>query len=105
MLGIKVDKFNESLKISWQLSQIEIPIKEIKDVSLDLTYGGEEKSAIRIGTPYGTTDRVVIKTTNNTYIFFTIRLLLINQLILVLLIFMNHCDDNYSDKYRGDVFD
>ncbi len=71
MLGIKIDKFNESLKISWQLSQIEIPIKEIKDVSLDLTYGGEEKNAIRIGTPYGTTDRVVIKTTNNTYILFT----------------------------------
>ncbi len=44
MLGIKVDKFNESLKINWQLSQIEIPIKEIKDVSLDLTYGGEEKN-------------------------------------------------------------
>ncbi|EIM08891.1 hypothetical protein UY9_20029 [Bacillus atrophaeus C89] len=43
MLGIKIDKFNESLKISWQLSQIEIPIKEIKDVSLSDLRGRGEK--------------------------------------------------------------
>ncbi|MFX5502080.1 hypothetical protein ACM5ME_18985, partial [Bacillus subtilis] len=29
------------------------------------------KSAVRIGFPYGSTDRVVIKTANNTYILFT----------------------------------
>ncbi|WP_437131442.1 SunI/YnzG family protein [Bacillus atrophaeus] len=70
MFGIKVEKSNENLIINWQLSRIEIPIKEIKDVSLDLTYGGEEKNAIRIGTPYGSTDRVVNKTANNTNILF-----------------------------------
>ncbi|MCY7981743.1 hypothetical protein [Bacillus inaquosorum] len=71
MLGIKVEKSNENLIISWQLSKIEIPIKEIDDVFLDPNYGGEKKSAVRIGFPYGSTDRVVIKTANNTYILFT----------------------------------
>ncbi|WP_286058504.1 SunI/YnzG family protein [Bacillus mojavensis] len=72
MLGIKVEKSNDNLIINWQLSKIEIPIKEISDVFLDQNYGGEEKSAVRIGLPYGSTDRIVIKTANNTYILFTI---------------------------------
>ncbi|MEC1688749.1 SunI/YnzG family protein [Bacillus mojavensis] len=71
MLGIKVEKSNDNLIINWQLSKIEIPIKEISDVFLDQNYGGEEKSAVRIGLPYGSTDRIVIKTANNTYILFT----------------------------------
>ncbi|MDR4910590.1 MULTISPECIES: hypothetical protein [Bacillus] len=71
MLGIKVEKLNENLIINWQLSKIEIPIKEINDVFLDPNYGGEGKSAVRIGFPYGSTDRVVIKTANSTYILFT----------------------------------
>lgn len=62
---------NENLIIKWKLSKIEIPIREINDMFLDPNYGGEEKSAIRIGFPYGSTDRVVIKTSNNTYIMFT----------------------------------
>ncbi|WP_025691173.1 SunI/YnzG family protein [Paenibacillus zanthoxyli] len=71
MLGIDVKKQNEKLIITWQLTKIEIPIDDIRDVLFDDTYGGEEKSAIRIGAPYGTTDRVVIKTISNTYILFT----------------------------------
>ncbi|QHM16661.1 Sublancin immunity protein SunI [Bacillus subtilis] len=71
MLGINVKKSNENLIINWQLSKIEIPIKEINNVFLDPNYGGGEKSAVRIGFPYGSTDRVVIKTANNTYILFT----------------------------------
>ncbi|MDM5301918.1 hypothetical protein QUF44_09950 [Bacillus subtilis] len=71
MLGINVEKTNENLIINWKLSKIEIPIREINDVFLDPNYGGEEKSAVRIGFPYGSTDRVVIKTANNTYILFT----------------------------------
>ncbi|KUP37485.1 PH domain-containing protein [Bacillus halotolerans] len=71
MIGVKVKKSKENLVINWQLSKIEIPIKEINDVFLDPNYGGEEKSAVRIGFPYGSTDRVVIKTANNTYILFT----------------------------------
>ncbi|AKE23646.1 UPF0457 protein YnzG [Bacillus subtilis subsp. subtilis] len=43
MLGINVEKSNENLIINWQLSKIEIPIKEINDVFLDPNYGGEEK--------------------------------------------------------------
>ncbi|UQZ46156.1 PH domain-containing protein [Bacillus sp. PK3-037] len=71
MIGVKVEKSKENLVINWQLSKIEIQIKEINDVFLDPNYGGEEKSAVRIGFPYGSTDRVVIKTANNTYILFT----------------------------------
>ncbi|POO80441.1 hypothetical protein C1T30_23815 [Bacillus sp. MBGLi97] len=61
---------NENLIIKWQLSKIEIPIREINDMFLDPKYGREKKSAIRIGFPYGY-GRVVIKTANNTYIMFT----------------------------------
>lgn len=39
MLGINVEKSNENLIINWQLSKIEIPIKEINDVFLDPNYG------------------------------------------------------------------
>ncbi|WP_316274371.1 SunI/YnzG family protein [Bacillus halotolerans] len=71
MIGVKVERSKENLVINWKLSKIEIPIKEINDVFLDPNYGGEEKSAVRIGFPYASTDRVVIKTANNTYILFT----------------------------------
>jgi hypothetical protein len=71
MSGIKIEQLNDNLVISWLLSKIEIPISEIVEVTLDDTYGGEEKTAIRIGTPYGETDRVVIHTHSNTYILFT----------------------------------
>ena len=43
-----------------------IPIFDIEGISLDNTYAGEEKNAIRIGTPFATTDRVVIKTKKET---------------------------------------
>jgi len=57
--------------IRWLLTKITIPITDILIVTTDDTYGGEEKQAIRIGMPYGTTDRVVIITNKNTYILFT----------------------------------
>jgi Bacterial PH domain len=68
---VKASRNNENLRIKWQLSQIDIPLSEIKDVTLDDTYGGEDKKAIRIGFPYGHTDRVVIKTSAETYILYT----------------------------------
>ncbi|ARA98710.1 MULTISPECIES: hypothetical protein [Geobacillus] len=71
MSGIKVEKLNDKLVISWLLSKIEVPISDIVKVTFDDTYGGEEKTAIRIGTPYGATDRLVILTHSNTYILFT----------------------------------
>ncbi|MFS0663332.1 PH domain-containing protein [Bacillus mojavensis] len=71
MIGVKVEKSKENLVINWLLSKIEIPFKEINDVSLDLNYGGEEKSTVTLGFPNGSTDRVVIKTANSTYILFT----------------------------------
>lgn len=55
LLGIKIEKLNENLIINWQLSKIEILIKDINDVFLDPNYGGEEKRAVRIGFPYGST--------------------------------------------------
>jgi hypothetical protein len=71
LFEIKVSKNNEFLVINWQLNKIEIPLSDIIDVKNDDTYGGTEKSAIRIGNPYGNTDRVVIKTKKETYILFT----------------------------------
>lgn len=71
MLGISVTPSGENLIIRWQLTKIEIPLAEITEVTLDDTYGGSDKEAIRIGTPYGTTDRVAIKTMTRTYLLFT----------------------------------
>ncbi|MNC66172.1 hypothetical protein D3C75_1165440 [compost metagenome] len=71
MLGIDVKKQDNKLVISWQLSKFEISISEIIDVFSDNTYAGEDKNAIRIGTPYATTDRIAIKTKSKTYILYT----------------------------------
>ncbi|MGE7883495.1 hypothetical protein [Bacillus sp. NPDC094077] len=72
MLGINVKKTNEELIISWQLAKIHIPLSEIIEVIEDNTYAGvEEKDVIRIGTAYGTTDRILIKTVKQNYLLFT----------------------------------
>jgi Bacterial PH domain len=70
-MEVKVSRSNENLRIKWQLSQIDTPFSEIKEVTMDETYGGEDHKAIRIGFPYGHTDRVVIKTSAETYILYT----------------------------------
>ena len=71
MFEIFVKKVNSDIVIRWLLSKITIPISDILTVTTDDTYGGKEKQAIRIGMPYGTTDRVVIITKESTYILFT----------------------------------
>lgn len=71
MFEIFVKKVNSDIVIRWLLSKTTIPISDILTVSSDDTYGGKEKQAIRIGMPYGTTDRVVITTKESTYILFT----------------------------------
>lgn len=71
MLGINISKEDDQIIVTWQFAKIEIPIQDITAVELDDSYGGTESSAIRIGTPYGTTDRVIINTKSNTYILFT----------------------------------
>jgi hypothetical protein len=71
LFELRVNEKDGILQIKWQLSKIEIPLIEIMSVENDDTYGGQEKSAIRIGNPYGHTDRVVIKTKAETYILFT----------------------------------
>ncbi|WP_088012314.1 hypothetical protein [Gottfriedia acidiceleris] len=71
MLGIKVEKIGNELIIKHQLTKVEIPINEIVNVTSDDTYAGKEKDAIRIGSPYGTTDRIAIQTKTNNYLLFT----------------------------------
>ncbi|MBY0009205.1 SunI/YnzG family protein [Paenibacillus typhae] len=71
MPGIKINRQGEDLSIRWQLTKIEFPVTEITGVSLDDTYGGSDKEAIRIGTPYGTTGRVLIRTKQRSYLLFT----------------------------------
>ncbi|MED3981850.1 hypothetical protein [Priestia megaterium] len=68
---INVRKINDNLIIKWQLSHFTIPLEDILEVTEDDTYGGKEASAIRIGPPYGTTDRIFIKTTSKNYLLFT----------------------------------
>ena len=62
MLGIHVEKTKDELIISWQFSKIHIALCEITEVTEDNTYAGEEEKATGIGTAYGTTDRILIKT-------------------------------------------
>ncbi|MDY7224557.1 SunI/YnzG family protein [Halalkalibacterium halodurans] len=71
MLGINVKKDDTNLVIQWQLSTTTIPLNDIIEVNEDETYGGENPAAVRIGTPYGTTDRIVIKTKKQDYLLFT----------------------------------
>ncbi len=71
MLGLEVKKVDQNIIIKHQLTKIVIPVADIISVSLDDTYGGKEADAIRIGTPYGTTDRVAIQTKTKNYILFT----------------------------------
>lgn len=71
MLGISIKKINDNIIIKWQLSTVTIPITGIVSITKDETYAGEEKSAIRLGIPYATTDRIVIKTIKDTYILFS----------------------------------
>lgn len=79
MLGIKIGKSQNNLVIKWQLTKIEVPIGEIEDVFQDNTYAGNNKEALRLGTPYGTTDRIVIKTKSKDYILFTSNPISINS--------------------------
>ncbi|WP_440117905.1 SunI/YnzG family protein [Paenibacillus sp. QZ-Y1] len=71
MLSIKVQQVEHQLVICWQFSKIEIPIADIRVVTLDDTYGGSEPSAIRIGAAYGASETILIRTTNQSYILFT----------------------------------
>ncbi len=71
MFEVKVTESKGKLLIKWQLSTIKIPLSDITEVAEDNSYGGEVKDALRIGFPYGTADRIIIKTNAETYILFT----------------------------------
>ena len=79
MFEIFVKKVNSDIVIRWLFTKITIPIADILTITTDDTYGGKEKQAIRIGRPYGTTDRVVIITKESTYILFTTNYLSIQK--------------------------
>lgn len=57
--------------IKWQFRKIQIPISDIIKVTNDNTYAGEIKTAMRIGYPYGTSDRILIQTTKEDYLIYT----------------------------------
>ena len=79
MFDVFVKKVNSDVVIRWLLTKITIPLSDILAVTTDDTYGGKEKEAIRIGTPYATTDRVVIITKESTYVLFTTNYLSIQK--------------------------
>ncbi|MCM3584707.1 PH domain-containing protein [Mesobacillus maritimus] len=72
MFGLKIEIKEDTLIMKWRFTKIEIPLSEIVEVTEDDTYGGgQEKNAIRLGFPSATTDRIVIKTTTETYLLYT----------------------------------
>lgn len=71
MFGVKVKEKDENVVITWQFSKIEIPKNDILEVISDETYAGEERAALRIGFPYASTERFVLKTRREDYILFT----------------------------------
>ncbi|MDT0121743.1 hypothetical protein Q9R46_03765 [Paenibacillus sp. RRE4] len=80
MFAVSAKQVEDQLIIRWQLSKYEIPLAQITSVTLDDTYGGSEPSAIRIGPVGGTTERILIRTTNQSYILFTNSVNLISQI-------------------------
>ncbi|KZE15717.1 hypothetical protein C1N83_20490 [Priestia aryabhattai] len=70
-VGIDVKKTEKELIIKWQLAKFNIALEDIIEITEDDTYGGKAVDAIRIGPPYGTTDRIFIKTKKQNYILFT----------------------------------
>ncbi|MGG0740448.1 hypothetical protein [Niallia taxi] len=70
-LGIEIKKTDTELLIKWQLTEVTILNEDILEVIEDETYAGEDLNAIRIGTPYGTTDRIYIITKKQNYILYT----------------------------------
>ncbi|WP_150267250.1 hypothetical protein [Paenibacillus tepidiphilus] len=71
MSGIKIAKANGTLLVEWQLLRIAIPLTEITEVAPNETYRGSGRTAVRIGLPAGTTDRVAIRTRTKDYIIYT----------------------------------
>jgi hypothetical protein len=71
MFGIEVKKVASDIVIKFQLTKVVIPIADIINVTLDDTYADKEKDAIRIGLPYGTTDRIAIETKTSNYLLFS----------------------------------
>lgn len=69
--GIDVARTDDMLTIQWQLSKIAIPLDEITVITEDNTYAGDSVQAVRMSTPYGTTDRTLIKTKKQDYLLFT----------------------------------
>ncbi|MFC7319791.1 hypothetical protein [Halobacillus campisalis] len=80
MIGVKIKESGENVIISWQLSRVKIPKNEIIEVRNDDTYGGEDKSAMRIGFPSASLERFVIKTTKQNYILFTSNISIKNKI-------------------------
>ncbi|PMC33664.1 hypothetical protein CJ195_27395 [Bacillus sp. UMB0899] len=61
---------------------MEILSSDVLEVTLDDTYGGKERNAIRTGTPNGATDRVVIKTKKRSFNLYTTNYISIKNKIL-----------------------
>lgn len=61
-VGRRCRKIGNDLVIRHQFSKVAIPIPDIINVTSDDTYAGKDKHEIRIGSPYGTTERIAIHT-------------------------------------------
>ncbi|MGD7009535.1 hypothetical protein [Metabacillus sp. 84] len=71
MHEVTIEQKNSNLVLKWQLSKIEIPLAAITEMTSDDTYGGAERTAVRVGFPSATADRILIKTSGQSYLIYS----------------------------------
>ncbi|MBA2176276.1 hypothetical protein H0266_15365 [Halobacillus locisalis] len=71
LFDVDIKKKDDHLRIKWQLSKIDIPLDEIKDIIEDEQHEGLERTGFQIGQPFRSTHRVVIHTAAETYVLHT----------------------------------
>ncbi|MDT8861251.1 hypothetical protein N0O92_13495 [Alkalihalobacillus sp. MEB130] len=81
MFEVKIEQTKDDIVFKWQLSKMNIPITDIVDVTSDDTYAGDKSSVMRIGYPYGTTERIYIKTQKSNYLVFTSKASIKEQIV------------------------
>lgn len=71
MIGLRVKEKDGMVVLKWMLSEVKIPKAHILEVVSDETYGGKDIQALRMGFPYATTERYLLKTTEQNYLLYT----------------------------------
>ncbi|WP_323703946.1 hypothetical protein [Mammaliicoccus sp. Dog046] len=74
-MAMRVSKDNNQVHIQWRVADITIPNNDIKEVKEDQEIHALSKEdqdhVVRIGSTFGKTNRVIIKTDEKEYIIYT----------------------------------